>query len=164
MPPLARKAIAILLHYPRAAQFADNRDKLAELKKGWPGLLVNILDLLHHHPELKPGALLEHWREREPLKAEALARTAQRDLLLGCPELIFEFIGAVKGLEQEVHDLHLESLGARQLNELTEDDKVFVRTFNDERQRLHSVRTVSPSVPGELDPSQVCDPPQDNAF
>jgi DNA primase len=128
-PSQVRHAITLLLQHPRlAAQMADPA-RLAGLQQPGVGLLIEMLELLHRHPNLTTSALLEHWRGRD--EERHLFALAQREILLDAEQddLENEFTGAIRGLEQQLLKQRYQELSRKPFNELTAVEKMEYHTL-----------------------------------
>ncbi len=123
-PSQVRNAITLLLQHPQLAPLVPDPAQLAGLQQPGVALLLDMLDLLHHHPNLSTSALLEHWRGRE--EERHLFALAQRDLLLDAEQddLENEFLGAIRGLEQQLLKQRYQELSRKPLSELSGPEKV----------------------------------------
>ncbi|TMN16581.1 DNA primase [Pseudoxanthomonas sp. X-1] len=68
-PSLVRSAILLLLHAPSLALEVPMPYTFAGLRLPGIALLTELLDIIQARPEITPGALLEHFAEREELPA-----------------------------------------------------------------------------------------------
>jgi len=68
-PSLVRSAIVRLLHAPSLALEVPMPYTFAGLRQPGVALLTELLDIIQARPEISPGALLEHFAEREELPA-----------------------------------------------------------------------------------------------
>ncbi len=123
-PSQVRNAITLLLQHPQLAPLVPDPAQLAGLQQPGVALLLDMLDLLHRHPNLSTSALLEHWRGRE--EERHLFALAQRDLLLDAEQddLENEFLGAIRGLEQQLLKQRYQELSRKPLSELSGPEKV----------------------------------------
>ncbi len=121
-PSLVRSAISLLLQRPALAQLAGEPQHLTGLQLPGTQLLVEMLDLLRHHPHLTTGALLEHWRESD--QGKHLFALAQRDMLLSAAEddLEQEFSDTLQRLLQQLRRQRRLELEHR-YTELSEEEK-----------------------------------------
>ena len=123
-PSQVRNAITLLLLHPRLAPQMPDPATLAALQQPGVSLLLEMLDLLHRHPNLTTSALLEHWRGRD--EERHLFALAQRELLLDAEpdDLENEFLGAIHGLEQQLLKQRYQELSRKPLSELSGQEKV----------------------------------------
>ncbi len=123
-PSQVRNAITLLLQHPQLAPLLPDPAQLAGLQQPGVALLIEMLDLLHRHPNLSTSALLEHWRGRD--EERHLFALAQRELLLDAEQddLQNEFLGAIDGLGQQLLKQRYRELSSKPLSELTGPEKV----------------------------------------
>ncbi len=128
-PSQVRHAITLLLQHPQLATLMPEPTRLAPLQQPGVALLIDMLDLLHRHPNLSTSALLEHWRGRE--EERHLFTLAQRELLLDAEQddLENEFLGAIRGLEQQLLKQRYQELSRKPLSELSGPEKVEYQTL-----------------------------------
>ncbi len=122
-PSHVRHAITLLLQHPRLAAVAEVDPALNQLQLPGVGLLLELLRLLAQRPELTTAALLEHWRGRE--EERHLFALAQKELLLDAEQddLENEFIGALRGLRQQMLKQRFQELKNKPLTDLNELEK-----------------------------------------
>ena len=123
-PSQVRNAIALLLLHPQLAPLVADPARLAGLQQPGVALLIEMLDLLHRHPNLSTSSMLEHWRGRD--EERHLFALAQRELLLDAEQddLENEFLGAIRGLEQQLLKQRYQELSRKPLSELSGPEKV----------------------------------------
>jgi DNA primase len=123
-PSQVRNAITLLLQHPQLAPLVADPAHLAGLQQPGVTLLIEMLDLLQHHPKLSTPALLEHWRGRD--EERHLFALAQQELLLDAEQddLENEFLGAIHGLEQQLLKQRYQELSRKPLSELSGPEKV----------------------------------------
>lgn len=123
-PSQVRNAITLLLQHPQLAPLMPDPARLAALQQPGVALLLDMLDLLHRHPNLSTSALLEHWRGQD--EERHLFALAQRELLLDAEQddLENEFLGAIRGLEQQLLKQRYQELSSKPLSELSGAEKV----------------------------------------
>jgi DNA primase len=120
---LVRKAVAILLQYPRLA------DAAGSVKSDWrrlqaPGvsLLAELLDLALSQPNLTTAALIERWRDSEHF--DHLRKLANYDLTGGNSDPEQELTGALMRLSQQAREQESESLYAgKRLGDMSSEEK-----------------------------------------
>ena len=97
---------------------------LAGLQQPGVALLVEMLELLKRHPNLSTSALLEHWRGRE--EERHLYVLAERELLLDAEQddLENEFLGALRGLRQQLLKQRYQELSRKPFSELSSAEKL----------------------------------------
>ena len=116
----------MLLHEPSLAIEAFDVDPLRTAEVADSELLVHLLETLHDHPDLKPGALLEHYRQHEWFsRIEALAHRRPelsdperlRDEFTGCLRLVMD------RAEHHRAQRRLEALTKRHPSDLSPDER-----------------------------------------
>ncbi len=63
--PLTKRAIVYLLHYPELVKLIKYPEKLSFLNQDHIKLLLNLIEFIQFHPQLRLGAICEHWRGTE---------------------------------------------------------------------------------------------------
>lgn len=103
-----REAIAMLLYQPALAQEMEQLP--LKYANSMPGvsLLIELLDLLQRQPQLKTGAVLEHWRGRE--EARHLNKLAQWTPLLEDLNLAAELRGHLDQIGQLLIERRIRQL------------------------------------------------------
>jgi len=122
-PSHVRHAITLLLQHPQLAPLANEAAALAGLQLPGVALLLEMLELLSGRPELTTAALLEHWRGR--VEERHLFALAQKELLLDAEQddLENEFVGALRGLKQQMLKQRYQELARKPFNELSTLEK-----------------------------------------
>ncbi len=122
-PSHVRHAITLLLQHPQLAKNVELDPGLGSLQLPGVGLLLEMLQLLTNQPDLTTPALLEHWRGRA--EERHLFALAQKELLLDAEQddLENEFIGALRGLKQQMLKQRFQELKSKPLTELSELEK-----------------------------------------
>ncbi len=128
-PSQLRHAITLLLQYPELAATAGDPQRFVQLQQPGVALLIELLDLLQANPHLTTAALLEHWRGRD--EERHLFTLAQRELLLNAEQddLEKEFLGAVRGLEQQLVRQRHQELSQKPFGELTTEERTEYQTL-----------------------------------
>jgi len=123
-PSQVRHAITLLLQHPQLASRVEDPAALAGLQQPGVALLIEMLELLQRHPNLSTSALLEHWRGRE--EERHLYVLAERELLLDAEQddLENEFLGALRGLGQQLLKQRYQELSRKPFAELTSTEKL----------------------------------------
>src|SRR5688572_19766821 len=117
---LVRTAIALLLQQPALALTAEPPWAFATLRQPGIPLLLELLALCRERADVTPGALLEHFAERE--EAAALHKLLMLDLLIPAEQFAHEFSGAIAALSHQAAQQRKEDLVAR-LDSLTALEK-----------------------------------------
>ena len=124
---LVRTAIALLLQYPLLAEHASPA-QLASVTLPGMTLLVDILQILHHQPDLSTAMLLEKWRGTE--QENVLYKLVR--IPLNTPEagVEQEFIGAIQRLLEKHQQQRLDFLLSKAKTEgLLEAEKIELNTL-----------------------------------
>lgn len=104
-----RTAIMRLLTRPELASKVENPENLHELDVPGIEILCQLVELLHAHPHLKCGAILEHWRE--DANYPHLKRLAEWQSEVNDEASIeAEFVGAIDRLTAMIREHRLEHL------------------------------------------------------
>jgi DNA primase len=117
---LVRTAIALLLQQPALALTAEPPWPFAELRQPGIPLLMELLALCRERADITPGALLEHFSERE--EAASLHKLLMHDMLVPAEQFAQEFSGAIAALSHQALQQRKEELMAR-LDTLTAVEK-----------------------------------------
>ncbi len=104
-----RLAITLLVQHPSLAHAIDY--PLPPLELNGYDLLQEIIHHIKQQPELKTGALLEHWREKAEINS--LAKLAQIEHMIPEAGIQNEFLGAMKKLSQLSHQQVIKKLLAK---------------------------------------------------
>ena len=110
-PSLVRSAIVRLLHAPSLALEVPMPYTFAGLRQPGVELLTELLDIVQARPEITPGALLEHFTEREELPA--LQKLMMQDLPGEEPAWRQELHDAVVQLEKQTRQQRIDDLQAK---------------------------------------------------
>lgn len=125
-PSLVRSAIVRVLHAPSLALDVPTPYTFAGLRQPGVELLIELLDIIRTRPDITPGALLEHFAEREELPA--LQQLMIHDLPGEEPAWRQELHDAVIQLEKQTLQQRLDELLAKQRAQgLDETDKYELR-------------------------------------
>ncbi|CAK0758218.1 hypothetical protein CCP3SC15_2390003 [Gammaproteobacteria bacterium] len=98
-PSPVRTALGLLLVRPDLAKLAGDPARYAGWEVRGAGLLAEVLTLLQAQPDLKPAAILEHWRGTET--AQHLAKLIQWIPLMPEEGMAAELKDALDRLEQQ---------------------------------------------------------------
>lgn len=123
-PSQLRHAITLLLQHPKLAASAGAPLRFASLQQPGVALLIELVELLQAYPHLTTAALLEHWRGRD--EERHLFTLAQRELLLDAEQddLEKEFLGALRGLEQQLLRQRHQELSHKPFGQLSAEERV----------------------------------------
>lgn len=125
-PSLVRSAIVRVLHAPSLALDVPTPYTFAGLRQPGVELLIELLDIIRTRPDITPGALLEHFAEREELPA--LQQLMIHNLPGEEPAWRQELHDAVIQLEKQTLQQRLDELLAKQRAQgLDETDKYELR-------------------------------------
>ncbi len=108
-PSPLRVVVALLLQCPELSVLAGDPQRFRNIGGTGANLLVELLELLQANPDLKTGALLERWRDKE--EGRYLAKLAQwKPPFEDKTGLEAEFSGALARLEQQLNEICTEEL------------------------------------------------------
>ncbi|MBL4852349.1 MAG: DNA primase [Gammaproteobacteria bacterium] len=110
-PSLVRKTITVLLHRPDLAKTTENGAWLKDIDQAGIILLIDLLELLHQHPHLSTGGILEHWRDTE--HGQHLSKLAAQPSLLDSDALAAEWDDTLSRLRKTANEAQLEKLEER---------------------------------------------------
>jgi len=110
-PSLVRKTITVLLHRPDLAKTTENGAWLKDIDQAGIILLIDLLELLHQHPHLSTGGVLEHWRDTE--HGRHLSKLAAQPSLLDSDALAAEWDDTLSRLRKTANEAQLERLEER---------------------------------------------------
>ncbi len=121
-PSAIRIAITLLLNAPQLAQRVKDPSHFQPLQEPGVNILVELLELLHEHPNLSCGGILEHWRERP--EQRHLARLAQHPIETPEEGIEAEFLGALTLLERQLLEQEFQTLSRKEQEQgLTAEEK-----------------------------------------
>ncbi|MFP3875006.1 MAG: toprim domain-containing protein, partial [Thiohalophilus sp.] len=125
-----RRALARLLHDPGLAAEAGDPRRFSQLEMAGIDLLVDLLETLHHHPNLTTSALLERWRDSEHIRhLEKLA--AWQPEIDDAASLKQEFTAAIEALDRHRLEARYDMLMAKSNHgNLTPEEKVEIRQLS----------------------------------
>lgn len=130
---LVRTAIRLLLEQPALGRDLHAPTELQDLDLPGVPLLLELLELARHSPQLTIGGVLEHWRGRP--EEQHLARLAATPLAISEEGYEPEFHGAVQRLIEQRNSRRVEALLLKERRSgLSESEK------DELRQLLASVR------------------------
>jgi DNA primase len=107
----ARRAVALLLHYPRLAAAAGDVRDLALLGSPGASLLAELVETLEQRPHLTTAGLVEHFREHA--QGRALMRLAGAEAAPDGPELEAEFLDCLERVRREPGEQRFQALRER---------------------------------------------------
>jgi DNA primase len=130
-PSMVRTAVALLLQHPELAASADT-ESFRQLDRPGMDLLVELIGLLKAHPDLKTGAILEHYRGSDHQPALARLAVWEHPALAG--DVAAEFSGVLDQLRREVGRDETERLmNKERLSGLTPAEKAELKRLLAER-------------------------------
>lgn len=122
-----RMAVMILLQYPHLAEAVQDIATLRTLDVPGLAILIQLLEIMHEHPHLKTAQLLERWRDSQ--HAQSLEKLAAQPLNLSAEQLEHELVGIIDQLKKQARDERLAYLMSKPLSQLSEAEKLEVRSF-----------------------------------
>lgn len=122
-----RMAIMILLQHPPLHDVVADIEKLRLLDLPGLSILIQLLETLREHPHLKTAQLLERWRDTQ--YAPYMEKLAMQSLSLSPGQLKHELIGIVTRLNKQAGEERLTYLMSKPLSQLTEAEKLEVKSF-----------------------------------
>ena len=135
---LVRSVIALLLHNPALGLAVAPPYPFAALHQPGVGLLIELLELIREHPQLRTGQILEHFEGRE--ESAALTKLSTQELP-GSPEIQQqELLDALAQMEQQARQQRIEELRAG--GGLGEAEKAELRQLLAARAAVH--KSVAP--------------------
>ena len=109
---LVRGAIGLLLQSPQVALALDPPYTFAALRQPGIELLSELIMLVRERPDIRTGAILEHFGERE--EAAALQKLAMQSIPGDEGTWRHEFLGAMEQLEQQTRQQRIDELQEKQ--------------------------------------------------
>ncbi len=135
---LVHKAIVCLLHKPMLSQSLDDfNQKLSVLDQPDIKLLLSLIELTQMNPQLKLGAICEHWRGTEyeqTINQLASQNTHFTDTNIDIDQ---EFFDAINRLHGEYATQRLMFL-LQKVTELTVEEKQELKSLSQSRGQIHS--------------------------
>ncbi len=129
-----RRAIVRLLNYPRCAEAFTDVEGLALSPVPGATLLSELLDRLHHNPQLHCAALINAYAGRQ--EHDALEQLSLVDPEIDEETAISEFVWLCEKLLKESHKSELDQLlEAARRGELDEDGKARLKALNQLKNR-----------------------------
>jgi len=109
---LVRSAIALLLQQPLLALALEPPYPFAALQQPGMALLIELIDLVHTRPDIRTGALLEAFAERD--ESPALQKLAVSLLPGELAQWQAEFLDAIAQLNRQTLQQRIDQLRIRQ--------------------------------------------------
>ncbi|HAI68152.1 MAG TPA: DNA primase [Gammaproteobacteria bacterium] len=135
---LVHKAIVCLLHKPMLSQSLDDfNQKLSVLDQPDIKLLLSLIELTQMNPQLKLGAICEHWRGTEyeqTINQLASQNTHFTDTNIDIDQ---EFFHAINRLHGDYATQRLMFL-TQKVTELTVEEKQELKSLSQSRGQIHS--------------------------
>lgn len=129
-----RRAIALLLTYPRCAEAFSDVEGLAASSVAGAALLSELLDRVHEHPHMHCAALINSYAGRA--EHEILERLSLVDPEIDEEPAIIEFVATCEKLRRESRKSELELLlDAARHGRLDEDGKARLKALNQKREK-----------------------------
>ncbi len=130
-----RRALVRLLHQPGLAPLAGDPERFRGIEQPGLYLLLDLLETLHHHPNLTTSALLERWRDTE--HGRHLDKLAAWQPEIDDEETLkLEFQAAIDTLDRHRLEHRYDLLMAKSNHgNLTPEEKVEIRQLS--RQLFH---------------------------
>jgi DNA primase len=129
---LVRTAVALLVQNPAFAAAIEPPHLFSTLRQPGIALLVELIALCRERTEISTAGILEHFAEREELKA--LQKVAVMDLHVPENDLTIEFLDALAKLDQQTRQQQLDDLRARE-GALSDAEKQELRHLLSEKSR-----------------------------
>ena len=142
---LVRAVITLLVQRPALALALDPPWSFAELRQPGIPLLVELIALCRARMNLRTGALLEHFSERE--EAKALQKLAVADFPGGETEARAEFLDAIVQLEWQTLQQRLDDFMAKDgEGTITEAERGELRSLLDRKRRVDALLRAKPEA------------------
>jgi DNA primase len=129
-----RKAIALLLQKPSAAQGVTDTQGIAESDLPGTDLLVEMLEFARQRPNVTTGTLVEHWRHTDD--GRHLAKLANWRCHTPHEAIDAELAATLRTIEALDRDRRTEALLQKSLDELSELEKQELRKALSEKQPI----------------------------
>jgi DNA primase len=134
---LLRTAVALLVQNPGFARAIEPPHLFSTLRQPGVALLVELIALCVQRPEISTAGILEHFAERDELRA--LQKLAVMEVPVEEDAARTEFLGALAQLDRQTQQQRLDDLVARQSSDgLSADEK-------DELRRLLTAKSAGPN-------------------
>jgi DNA primase len=142
---LVRAAITLLVQRPALALALDPPWSFAELRQPGIPLLVELISLCRTRVSLSTGALLEHFAERDEVKA--LQKLAVTDFPGGEAEARAEFLDAAVQLERQTLQQRIDDFLKKDTEgAASESERAGLRTLLDCRRRVDELLRRKPDT------------------
>ncbi|MCB2428190.1 DNA primase [Methylophaga pinxianii] len=122
-----RMAVMILLQHPQLHEAVPDTANLHQLDMPGLAILIQLLETMRAHPHLKTAQLLERWRDTQ--QAPYMEKLAIQPLNLSPEQLEHELIGIVSRLNKQARDERLTYLMSKPLSQLSEAERMEVKSF-----------------------------------
>ncbi len=122
---LVRMAVALLIQNPGFAAAIEPPYLFSELRQPGVSLLVELIALCRHRPEISTALILEHFAQRDELRA--LQKLAVMELPGSEHEWRIEFLDALARLDRQTQIQRRDELDSKGLSNLTPEEKEELR-------------------------------------
>ena len=130
-----RTVITLLLEQPNLALLATEPSRLKGLEEPGIALLVELLELIHKHPNISCGAILEHWRGKP--EAKHLNKLASAPSAIPVDGYEHEFCDSLRLLDkQRVERSYNKLLRKGETGSLSPEEKQQLTQLLQEKQSL----------------------------
>ncbi len=110
----AGRALQLLLEHPEFADAVNSLESLRAVEVEGVQMLAEIIEFLQHNPNLKAGALLEHWQDRPELPELVAQASGGLALPADAAMARTEFLDLIERLSAECDDQRIKALLAQE--------------------------------------------------
>lgn len=121
-PSLVWNALGMLLHEPSLGHTVKNTDQLQGIETPGIPLLIEALELIHATPDIRSGAVVEHFRNYP--EGHYLAQLLAQELALPEKGIKTEFKAAIQKLAQRKERERRQNLLNRPSEQLTDAERI----------------------------------------
>jgi len=121
-PSLVWKALGMLLHEPSLGHTVKDTDQLQGIETPGIPLLIDALELIHATPDIRSGAVVEHFRSYP--EGHYLAQLLAQELALPEKGIKTEFKAAIQKLAQRKERERRQNLLNRPSEQLTNAERI----------------------------------------
>lgn len=104
------RALQLLLEHPEFADAVQSLESLRAVEVEGVQMLAEIIEFLQHNPNVKAGALLEHWQDREELPELVALASGGLALPAETEMARTEFLDLIERLAAECDDQRIKAL------------------------------------------------------
>lgn len=122
-----RMAITILLQHPELHRVVENTRQLQQFEQPGLTILLELLEICRHNPQLTTATFYERWRNGE--HAPHLEKLMRQPLQMSVEALEAELTGIIKQLNKHAAQARLKYLTSKPFSSLTEAEKQEVKSF-----------------------------------